>query len=265
MQWQCRIAPSLGSFKYHPNEVWGTIEYVSDIAPAVFFGLYGLPDFYALWRHKGPKAILWAGSDITHFLKGYWLDDGGEIKLSPFGLAKWIQENCISYVENSIEAEALSSVGITSSIVPSFLDDPKAYKVQKIVRKKYYTSVSGDNFELYGWHEIGDWAEMYPDVEFHLYGNEAGYLITADNVFIHGRIPQEQMDEEIRKMTGAIRLTRMDGFSEILAKSILWGQWPVSPYIRYPFIDKTIKDRTGNNHEGRDYYLKVLNQHPWTK
>ena len=52
---------------------------------------------------------------------------------------------------------------------------------------------------------------------------------------MHGRVAQEVMNEEIKEMQGALRLTEMDGFSEILAKSILWGQWPVS-LIKYSHI-----------------------------
>ena len=71
------------------------------------------------------------------------------------------------------------------------------------------------------------------------------------------------MDDEIRKMTGALRLTHLDGFSEILAKSVLWGQWPVSPYIHYPYIDKDIIDHVGTNREGAAFYRSIINQYPW--
>ena len=78
--WQCRIAPSLGGgFAGTPNKNWGTCDYKDNKTPTIFFGLYGLPDFYALWRHKGRRAILWAGSDIIHFLNGYWLERKGAI------------------------------------------------------------------------------------------------------------------------------------------------------------------------------------------
>ena len=77
MKWQCKWSPTLGELEATHQEVWGTSDYVSDETPTVFFGLYGLPDFYALWRHKGRKCILWTGSDIRHFRDGYWLDEKG--------------------------------------------------------------------------------------------------------------------------------------------------------------------------------------------
>ena len=116
-KWQCRIAPSLGGgFAGIPSEVWGTTDYISDEAPTVFFGCYGLPDFYAIWRHKGVRAILWAVSDIRHFINGYWLDTNGSIKLSPIALGKWINEMCDNWVENEVEANALKKLGIISKI-----------------------------------------------------------------------------------------------------------------------------------------------------
>ncbi|KKM72328.1 hypothetical protein LCGC14_1421680 [marine sediment metagenome] len=71
--WKCRVASSLGALEGTPYEAWGTIEYKPEIHgkdSVVFFGLYGLPDFYALWRHKGRKAILWCGSDLIFFNNG---------------------------------------------------------------------------------------------------------------------------------------------------------------------------------------------------
>ena len=58
--------------------------------------------------------------------------------------------------------------------------------------------------------------------------------------------------ELVKSMTGALRLTRFDGFSEILAKSYLWGQQPLSPYIPYPY-------------KNREDLLKVLNKYVWNQ
>lgn len=259
-RWQCRTAPSLGGgFAGRPNDVWETKVYDNDTDPTVFFGLYGLPDFYALWRHKGRKAILWAGSDITHFLNGYWLDDKGKCRLDPKPLAEWIAENCESYVENHTEFAALLTIGIVAEIVPSFLGDIEQYTPQRTTTNQYYTSVSGDDFKLYGWDEIDHYAKENPHLEFHLYGNEKPWTTGQKNVFVHGRISQEEMNKQIMGMTGALRLTRFDGASEILIKSLLWGQQPVSPYIPYPKIAQDFKTK----HDARDYYLEHLNKYPW--
>lgn len=262
-KWQCRTAPSLGGgFAGTPAEVWGTKDYENNTDPTVFFGLYGLPDFYTLWRHKGKKMVLWAGSDIRHFANGYWLDDYGTIRLRSSPLAEWIRDYCTSYVENTVEQEALRRAGIPSIVVPSFLGNVKDYELQPLAEGlSYYSSVSGNDFKLYGWDKILDMAAEFPDVQFHLYGNTEPWN-GADNVWVHGRVSQEQMNSEIKQMTGAIRMTEFDGFSEILAKSLLWGQHPIS-LIDYPYTDKEPTKHEGPNIEGRNYYLQQLNRFPW--
>lgn len=269
---QCRIAPSLGALEGHPNDVWGTTDYLDQYEPTVFFGIYGLPDFYTLWRHQGKKYILWAGSDIRHLINGYFLDDDGSTRISVRPIATWISKNCESWVENQVEYEALKKVGIESKIAPSFMGDPKDYPVcyQPGGKVKLYTSVSGNNFELYGWHKIPELAFINPDVEFHLYGNTKEppfFLSYKENIILHGRVPTEKMNEETKHMTGALRLTEFDGFSEIIAKSILWGQLPISE-ISYPWtmsvknIDNLHRMTEPPVHLRRSL-LKVLNKYPW--
>lgn len=273
-QWQCRVAPSLGDgFAGTPKEVWNATDYKNDADPTVFFGLYGLPDFYVLWRHKGRKAILWCGSDIQHFLNGYWLDEEGEMRIKAFDLAPWIATYCENYVENEVEQNALASVGITSKVVPSFLGDVKKYDLAFKPGNRVYTSVSGDDFKLYGWDKIGLLAMMNPHIEFHLYGNKRDWIPSVSNalpnVRVHGRVTQEQMDKETREMQGALRLTEFDGFSEIVAKSLLWGQYPIS-IIRNPWTMPveslgTIPALDKPNIEGRKWLLKNVNKYPWAK
>lgn len=267
---QCKIAPSLGGgFEGSPNDVWGTVDYTNDNEPCIFFGMYGLPDFYSLWKHKGKKYILWAGSDIRHLANGYWLEDGGDIRIESFGVSKWINRYCESFVENEVEQKMLKDIGIESKIVPSFLGDINKFDISFIKTDpvKLYTSVSGDDFDLYGWYDIQEIAEKNPDVEFHLYGNKRDFNISANNVFVHGRVSKEQMNEETKSMTGALRLTEFDGFSEILCKSILWGQYPVSR-IKYPFmfgVDDIpkLKELSNPNIDGREYFKSIINKYPW--
>jgi len=267
-----RWSPTLGALEDTAENVWGTTEYEGDRdEPTVFVGLYGLPDFYALWRHRGKKWIFWCGSDITHFINGYWLEEGGAIKVDPKPLAEWINKNCESWVENLVEYKALKGIGIESKICPSFLGDvnnfPSSYQWSD--RPKLYTSVSGDDFELYGWNKISNLANQNENMEFHLYGNKKNPNIPTiyHNVIVHGRVPKEQMNEEIKNMQGALRLVKFDGFSEIVAKSVLMGQWPVS-LIPYPFMFPVeqiglLKNQKYPNTEGRNHYLKTLNCFPW--
>lgn len=265
--WQCRWSPTLGALERTHQEVWGTKDYENDTDPTVFFGLYGLPDFYALWRHKGEKHILWAGTDIIHFENGYWLDKEGQIRIDNKSFAKWINSNCENWCENDVERERLARCGILAKVYPSFLGNIDDFEVSFKPGNKVYSSVSGDNFKQYGWFTILDLAVYNPGVEFHLYGNTKSWLGTQ-NIIVHGRVPKEQMNAEIKQMQGGLRMTEFDGFSEILAKSILWGQWPIS-LIDYPHIMKPnqlseILNKKEPNLEGREYYRRILNDYPWS-
>lgn len=251
--WQCRMSPTLGSLEDTPQNIWGTDDYTDDIRPTVFFGIYGLPDFYTLWRHKGERHILWAGSDIRHFDNGFWLDTEGKIRLMVFPLANWINEYCTSWVENEVERNLLKEWGIESKIVPSFLGDVKKFTPQIIdPKKRYYSSVSGNDFDLYGWAKINEIALKNPDTEYYLYGNTVEWNAPS-NVIVRGRVPKEQMNEECRTMTGAIRMVKFEGASEIIVKSVLWGQKPIS-LISYPFLE---------SENPREELLKIINKYPW--
>lgn len=290
-KWQCRYAPSLGALEDTPEKVWGTIRFnqllldgnlsispESNTLPCVWFGLYGLPDFYTLWRHKGRKAVLWAGSDIRHFINGYWLDDEGQIRLEPEALAQWLNKNVDNYVENGVEHEALMTFGIESKIVPSFLGNVNDYAVEFIPdenRPRVYASVSGNDFQLYGWDIIEDIADKC-NVDFYLYGNSIPYESKHHNVFVRGRVPKEVMNEEIKTMQSGLRVLEFDGFSEVLAKSVLWGQYPISR-IGYPHIDSftnkdelvkllnNLRTKSTPNLKARDYYIHNLNRYPWNE
>lgn len=253
-KWQCRVAPSLGKgFEGTPNKVWGTTNYKDINKPTVFFGLYGLPDFYALWKHKGRKAILWVGSDIRYFINGYWLDDKGKIRINPKPLGEWINKYCENYVENIIEYKTLKKLGIKSKIIPSFLGDINKFKPQKLSKElRYYSSVSGNDFKLYGWDKINKIAEQNPHIKYYLYGNTVKWK-APKNVIARGRVSNKIMNNETKTMTGAIRMVKLEGCSELIVKSVLWGQKPIS-LIYYPFL---------KNKNPKRELLKVLNKYIW--
>lgn len=279
-QWYCRVAPSLGGgFAGTPEEVWGVEKYNPKKhidKSTVFFGVYGFPDFFALWRHKGTRMILWAGSDIRHLRDGYFLNSKGTIRISPAEICKWINEYCISYVENKEEQEVMSELGIDTRVVPSFLgnveDFPMKYKHEK--RPRVYVSVSGDDFKLYKWKLIDSVAKEIPWIDFYLYGNNQSFYTANENVFVMGRMDQEQMDKQINSMTAGLRMLPLEGCSEVIVKSALWGQWPISR-ISYPPVShaknkedliillKQLKDKGSPNLEAREWFLENLNTYPW--
>lgn len=271
-----RISKTLGGgFSGTFQDAWGLETYnpETDInEPCVFAGLYGLPDFFELWRHKGKKYIFWAGSDILHFTNGYWLDDRGEIRLGCLPLAEWIDKNCENYVENIVEQGALENFYIRSKIVPSFLGKIEDYPVSFKPGNKVYTSVSGDDFEKYGWDKITKLAIRNPQIEFHCYGNSKEWYPKVtnklNNVFVHGRVSQGRMNSEIKEMQGALRLTEFDGCSELIVKAMLWGQYAFS-FIEYPATnnveDLNLLTSFKKPNTKRNWWIKNLNKYPWKK
>lgn len=264
-----RWAPALGTFQDSPEKIWGVKPYDPEsLEPCVFCGLYGLNDFHALWRYKGKKYIWWTGSDIRHFINGYWLDDRGDIRVSAKPIATWIRKNCESWVENEVEAEALRKYGIESHVAPSFLGDIKEFEVSFMPsdKPKVYTSVSGDDFKLYGWDKIDDLAFKNPDIEFHLFGNTVEWKSKQPNVLVHGRVPKEDFNKAIKTMQGGLRLVPFDGCSEVIVKSILMGQYPITE-IDYPGtlspenIDMLRFAKEPNIR--REWFINNLNKYPW--
>lgn len=277
--WYLRVAPSLGALEAEPNEIWGTKTYDPTLhsnEKAVFFGLYGLPDWYTMWHHKGMRFVLWAGSDILHFRNGYWLNHfEGSTNLKPEPLAEWMSYAVQNWVENEWEYEELKKLGINARIGPSFVGKIESYELSYISSQHPHVYVScGAQRQLeYGFGIVERIAHHVPEITFHLYGDS--WYTKQPNIMVHGRVPKEQMNTEIKTMQAGLRLNKTDGFSEVLAKSVLWGQWPISAmkynHMAYAPDDesliKTLKElryKTEPNIAGRIYYLENLNRYPWT-
>lgn len=264
-------SPTLGEFDDSPEKVWGVTPYKSQTKPTVFCGVYSLKDLEKIKKHKGKRYIWWCGTDITRLINGYWLDETGKKRVNPKLTAKWIAKNCESWVENEVEAEALENIGIPVKICPSFMGNVNNFKTCYRFKKtpQLYTSVSGDDFKLYGWDKIDDLAKANPDVQFYLYGNRKKWKTRRKNVIVKGRVSNAQFNTEIKNMQGCLRLTTFDGFSEIVAKSLLMAQYPVS-IIPYPYTLDTqdiylLKSLKEPNTEGRKYYKNIINNYPWNE
>lgn len=237
--------------------------------------MYGLPDFCAFRSHKGKKAILWAGSDLRYFADGYWIDDKGKQRVNPHDFAKYLKK-FDNWVENTVEADLLKKFGIKAKVCPSFLGKTNSFNVSFKQGNKVYASVSGDDFNLYKWDLIEEIAGKVPDVNFYLYGNKKGWKTKHKNVIIRGRLSQKDMDNEIKNMQCGLRLLGFDGASEVVVKSVLWGQHAISK-IAYPFVDnyKTKEDlinilkllplKQKPNLRARKWFIKNLNHYTWNK
>ncbi len=295
---QCRWSQSLGELEGTHQKAWGTKPYTNRQDPTVFFGLYDLRDYIALWRHKGYKWILWAGGDIRNLRANFVFNDGKLLWLSQlfanqgYNFRDWIIKHLISKCENWCEDEAeawqLKDMGIkVDGIGPSFMGDMTKYPVSFKPGNKVYISASGNRQAEYGWGIVESIASSCPEIEFHLYGTEPTYHQLSDNMIYHGRVSKHRMNREIKQMQCGLRLNKHDGFSEITAKSVLWGQYPIT-YLYYPEIDQYTNDNIGRpdslkslnnlvkllkripkikkpNIEARNYYLTFLNDYPWNQ
>lgn len=281
---KCRVAPSLGALEGTPKEAWGTDPYhcfiCSGDQPTVFFGLYDLRDYLALWLHRGPKWVLWAGSDARNLVSGFAFNDGKLKWLSKAlrgvftRLIVRVVSEAENWVENGWEASQLGKMGIpVAGVCPSYMGEvnlPLAYAPSEICH--VYLSASEGRQEEYGWGVVERIASWLPNHVFHLYG--AAWDTAHDNVIVHGRVPKHQMNDEIRPYQIGLRLNETDGFSEILAKAVLTGQYAVGR-VKHPKIPSYENDmdliitlnalakNEGPNHEARTWYLNNLNRYPW--
>lgn len=271
-------APSLGELEGNHQIAWGTEDYHSRYEPTVFFGLYDLRDYIALWRHKGKAWILWAGSDILNFKNGFVFNDGKLKLLSQlFRGNKWvfpILEKAEHWVENEKEKEVLESLGIrVSGVCPSFMGQvnlPLLFISNKPT--KVFVSASGNRTEEYGFGIVERIAKEVPFIEFHLYGSP--WETKQENIIVHGRISKEAMNEQISKMQAGLRLNEFDGFSEVLAKAVLTGKYAIGK-VKHPQIPTFDNDlelilelnkiyhKEEPNLEARNWYVENLNSYPW--
>ncbi|MEK6829246.1 MAG: hypothetical protein AABY15_03900 [Nanoarchaeota archaeon] len=286
MQNYVRWAPSLGELAGTHQEAWGTESYDwrrHRNEPTCFLGMYDLRDYLALWRHKGRKWILWCGSDLLNLWHNFLFNDG-KLQWLSRNVRFWsVHRKIISIInlaenwtENETEASVLRKLGIkVSGICPSFLGNIKNYSIsyKHSFNPKVYVSCSGDKAEMYGFDIVERIAPKTPQIFFHLFGSNI-WQSRQKNIICRGWIPKDQMNEEIKNMQCGLRLNEFDGFSEVCAKSILWGQYPIGK-VKHPYIPSfnteeelvallnELSKKTKPNSEARDWYVKNLNCYPW--
>jgi hypothetical protein len=177
-------------------------------------------------------------------------------------------------VENEDERKKLESLGIKASIVPTFLEDinefPISYKASKPF--KIWMSMRKGQENEYGLEELKNLSNWYPNIEFHIYGTNLG--LNRKNVIEHGSVTNEKFNEEIKEYHCGLRTNESDGFSEVLAKAIFLGQYPitkipyhlVASYKDYYDLCKQIEwvmEQKVPNTSAREHYIKKFNQFPF--
>jgi hypothetical protein len=277
-----RVAPSLQPFEEKAIETWGLERWQGLEDPdqdVLFFGLYLNGDYDSFRIHKGRKTVFWGGSDILNLMGNY--NFRRILKLFP---------EVEHYCENEVEKKNLEDCGVkVKAVIPSFLENINHFPIsyQPSTSPHIFLCGHSDRENEYGWGLVEHLAKRLPEFTFHLYGverpKEPELLDTLNeidsqypNIIKHGKVSREQFNKEISRYHCGLRPNEHDGFSEVTAKSILLGQYPITK-IKYPniwnyetndeLLEKLldIKKQDKPNYEGRSYYLKNLNQFPFNK
>ena len=280
-----RVSLSVKQFKQRAEDTWNLKEWGGITDPdkeLLFFGLFNDRDWNVFDNFKGKKSVFWCGTDILQSLKDY---ERQRILRNHLAGTK-------HYCENEVEAKELEQLGLKPIIIPSFLDNINNYPVSFKPSKTPHIFLCGhtEREEEYGLGIIRRIAPRVPYATFHIYGvdknssfftsapSELDRLVNTDtehfNIWYHGKIPEGQFNNEIMQYHCGLRTNEHDGFSEVTAKSLLLGQYPIT---KIPFekiwnyktedelvalIDK-LRYVIEPNYETRAYYLKQFNNFPW--
>jgi len=226
------------------------------------------------------RTIFWCGGDVLR-LQQY--PDRVRI-LNLFPVEHWC--------ETEQEAGILRSFGIEPNIGYSFLEDIGNFGISqdtiqafKEERRDIWLSAHTEREKEYGVDVAFRMALRFPKVNFHIYGtNPENNLdleeitdgIELDNFIIHGIVPNEQFNSEIKGYHAGLRCNTEDGFSEVPIKAILMGQYAITR-MKFPHfwnyqndeeleshIQKLIETKEPNL-KAREYYIPRLNNFPWVK
>ncbi len=281
MSYTLRVSGSIEPFRQKALDTWGIQERdrVADIRThSVFFGMYHIGDYASFVRHRGKRSVLWAGSDINNLTRGYAFSDGDDLWLSKmlsFVPWQWIFKifKADHYCENQTEQSALLGKGIIATVIPSFLEDVSKFEVtyKHSDNPQVYISAREGRADEYGHATIERIASKTPGVTFHFYGIKRD---SHDNIIYHGLVPPEQFNKDIKGYQACIRANKFDGFSELVAKAFLQGQYVISriPYLYawqyhddYALITllNALKEAKKPNIEAREYWSKKFNNYPW--
>lgn len=229
--------------------------------PATFFGLYKWKDWLKFLIHRGPKTVVWCGSDI--------LQTGFVFRLLQKTHGRHICENTVEQgvLRLMLQCEV--------EVQPLFFSNPLAFKPCYKPSKNPHVWM---HINRNAWLESGGLllekiAPLFPEFTFHVYGKQASKQCKWGNIHFHGHVPEDQFNEEIKNYQCVIRLHEFDGFAETLGKGILLGQHAISR-IRYPLIP-SFRDElelvavlkkvatTKPNPKMRPHYLKEFTNPIW--
>jgi len=189
--------------------------------PVIFFGMYHWGDLlWYLWA-RGQKSVIWCGSDIKN--------------ITPF--RAWMLRNAKHYCENIVERQKLAEFGINAKVKQTFLEDPNNFEISfhPTSRPSVYLSMHKGREVEYGLPIVRQLAKDLPDYSFQIFGIDKPDNVFDNNIFCYGVVSPKDFNDYIKNFTCGLRLNEFDGFSEVIAKSVLMGQYPISR-IPYDYI-----------------------------
>lgn len=208
--------------------------YLDPSKPALFLGTYTQNDVNAMVAHKGPGYVLWNGSDAIHLSRHP--DWQAALKGLPFYHAAH---------HDGLATEVTNLIDRPVEVSPTFFHEPKDYPPSFVASKPahfFMCTHAGRHLE-YGVDAALEAFDKLPkDFHLNVYGDPPTLKSLPKNVTIRGRYPESVMDLQTKAMHGALRLNRHDGTSQIVIKSILWGQWPVIT-TNWDLVQSLIMDR----------------------
>lgn len=229
-----RVSSSISNWKDKILTRYGLKEasFLNDLfGPIIFFGCYNWRDYLRIVLHRGKRTIFWCGSDLRDL--------------------NWCKRVIISLIKarhivetKHGEASQLEMMGIEPEILPQFFSDPEDFQpcFRPSKTPHVFLNVHPDREKEYGLELIRKIAPFVPEVTFHIYGVSDFLDLDDKNVVYHGRMPEERFNYEIKFMQAGLRLNHFDGNSEVVMKSILLGQYPIT-YLIYPDIPSYNNER----------------------
>jgi len=267
-----RVSSSVKHFKERAEKTWGLEEWLGIDDPdkeLLFFGLFHERDWEVFDNYDGERSVFWCGSDILRANEDYE--------------RQRILRNHLDtkhYCENETEAKNLKTLAINPIVIPSFLDSfdkyPVSFEPPKDGKWKFWLCGHPKREEEYGFLIAKRMANQFPDIEFHFYGVDKPEFEQLPNIFYHGYVKEEVLNEEIKNYHAGFRPNNHDGVSEVMIKSLLLGQYPITR-IKYDdvwnynsepeLIDciNKLKEQTKPNLQARCSWIKKLNQYPFVK
>lgn len=270
--WKDKLMHRTGWFPYKP---WRHSQ-----QPLTMFGMYRPRDLLYWMLHRGPKTLVWCGSDILSIGRtGFWL----------------LQKTGGRHIcENDVELGVLRlMLQREVEMQPLFFSNPLEFNpCYKPSKKPHVWMHINKNAELEsGWLLLKKVARVLPGLTFHVYGKTKAKLfydgllayvsvpgqdelfMMPPNIVVHGHVPEDQFNEEIRDYQCGIRLHSFDGMSEVSAKAILLGQHCITN-IRYPHIPSYKDEKeliaqlkkvatTKPDHKMREHYIKEFTNPIW--